>query len=303
MLAESLERRELMRSADSIVQHEADVLVQFHVELSETALGYSKVSELLQDPRVRDLCEVKLQGHGYVMMAAKPKTTRSLISLVESLCVDDAATRAPSPTVSQIGYGSLLQKRAGFVQPLCMDEILSEDSSPKLSASRTSVRASAQPIFATTPARTPFPATPSPTSVQAQSLPRLLGATRRGPKPQALPTDLIKGGCCMGGEGGSPKSVAAAKIVTAAASCDVPAAVLAPGVRLCDLAKGRAPGSRRARRPSGEQSWQLPPLTPSTLGTFGFSVQNTFIHATMPPPTPMQVGSRHRTRSLPRSTC
>merc|ERR1719323_614895 len=33
---------------------------QFHVELSETALGYAKLSECLQDPRVRDLCDVRL---------------------------------------------------------------------------------------------------------------------------------------------------------------------------------------------------------------------------------------------------
>merc|ERR1739844_482239 len=38
---------------------------QFRIELSETALGYAKLSECLQDPRVHDLCEVKLKGHGY----------------------------------------------------------------------------------------------------------------------------------------------------------------------------------------------------------------------------------------------
>jgi len=281
---------------------------KFHVELSETALGYAKVSELLQDPRVSDLCEVKLQGHGYVMMPAKPKTKRSLISLSESLCVDDAATNVPSSATLGIDCGSLLRKRAGFVQPLCMDEILSEESSPRASTSQASPSlcvssAQAQPLLATTPARTPFPPTPSPT-VQAQSLPRLLGATRR--RPQALPSDLVKGGRGLGGEGGSPKFAAATKTaeVAAATGRNALAAAPAPSVRLCDsVAKDRVPGSRRARRPSGEQPWQLPPLTPSTLGACGFSVQNTFIHAAMPPPTPMRVGSQHRARSLPRNTC
>merc|ERR550525_2290613 len=43
---------------------------QFNVELSETALGYAKLSQCLQDPRVRDLCDVKLQGQGYTIVPA-----------------------------------------------------------------------------------------------------------------------------------------------------------------------------------------------------------------------------------------
>jgi len=262
---------------------------KFNVELSETALGYAKVSELLQDSRVSDLCEVKLQGHGYVMVPAKPKAKRSLISLADSLCMDKAVICLPSPTAAQIESGNLLQKRAGFIQPLCMDEILSEESSPRAAASPIPACTFAQPLLATTPARTPFPSTPSPTSTLAQSLPRLLGAMRR--KPQAVSIDGIKG-ACLGGEGLNSCAVAAKALVAQRS-----------GMHLGDMAKGRTPGSRRARRPSGEQPWQLPPLTPSTLGNFGFSVQNTFIHAAMPPPTPMQVGSQHRARSLPRNTC
>lgn len=41
---------------------------RFHLELSETALGYAKLSELLQDSRLRDICTVRLQGHGYVVV-------------------------------------------------------------------------------------------------------------------------------------------------------------------------------------------------------------------------------------------
>jgi hypothetical protein len=44
---------------------------KFHVELSETALGHAKLSELLQDERLQDLCAVRLQGHGYVVMPAQ----------------------------------------------------------------------------------------------------------------------------------------------------------------------------------------------------------------------------------------
>mmetsp|Transcript_74841 Transcript_74841/g.189176 ORF Transcript_74841/g.189176 Transcript_74841/m.189176 type:complete len:303 (-) Transcript_74841:93-1001(-) len=271
---------------------------KFHAELSETSLGYAKLSELLQDSRVSDLCDVKLQGHGYVMVPAQPKPKRNLISLADSLCLDSAGTGVPTPEAAPISGDNLLQKRAGFVQPLCMDEILSEESSPKATTSQLSVHASAQTFLATTPARTPFPCTPSPTSTLARSLPRLLGATRR--KPQAPPLDDIKGAVCIGGEVGSPR-LAVAKTTSISPEASVPAA---PGLHLGDVAKGQMPGSRRAAMwPSSEQPWQLPPLTPSTLGNFGFSVQNTFIHAAMPPPTPMRVGSQHRARSLPRDTC
>merc|ERR1712176_1422527 len=49
-------------------------------------------------------------------------------------------------------------------------------------------------------------------------------------------------------------------------------------------------------------TWQdQRPLTPSTLGNMGFMVQNTFIHANMPPPTPVNAGSNNRAHSLPRN--
>uniref|UniRef100_A0A7S0ZN17 HTH OST-type domain-containing protein n=1 Tax=Noctiluca scintillans TaxID=2966 RepID=A0A7S0ZN17_NOCSC len=41
---------------------------RYRVELSETALGHAKLSELLQDPRLKDLCAVQLRGHGYVVV-------------------------------------------------------------------------------------------------------------------------------------------------------------------------------------------------------------------------------------------
>jgi hypothetical protein len=41
---------------------------RFGKTLSETALGYPKLSELFQDDRLSDLCTVRLQGHGYVLV-------------------------------------------------------------------------------------------------------------------------------------------------------------------------------------------------------------------------------------------
>jgi hypothetical protein len=42
---------------------------RYRLDLSETALGHSKLSELLQDERFRDVCTVQLQGNGYMVIA------------------------------------------------------------------------------------------------------------------------------------------------------------------------------------------------------------------------------------------
>merc|ERR1719436_2025088 len=41
--------------------------IRRQMELSETALGHTKLSEMLQDPRLHDVCSVRLQNHGYAV--------------------------------------------------------------------------------------------------------------------------------------------------------------------------------------------------------------------------------------------
>ena len=56
------------------------------VELSETALGHAKLSELLRDPRVSELCTVRLRTHGYaVCPSQRPAAPTALRSLLRSL--------------------------------------------------------------------------------------------------------------------------------------------------------------------------------------------------------------------------
>lgn len=58
---------------------------RFRIDLSETALGQSKLCDLLQDPRFQDICEVRLESNGYTVIKrtnpCKPKT----ICLVDEL--------------------------------------------------------------------------------------------------------------------------------------------------------------------------------------------------------------------------
>merc|ERR1719446_19478 len=66
---------------------------KFQTELSETKLGHSKLSELLQDERFADICRVQLQGHGYIVVQVKPVAKEEVqanqtISLSEALSMD-----------------------------------------------------------------------------------------------------------------------------------------------------------------------------------------------------------------------
>jgi len=49
----------------------------FQLELSETALGHSKLAELLQDPRFSDICIVQLQDRGYAVIPVYPTPLNS----------------------------------------------------------------------------------------------------------------------------------------------------------------------------------------------------------------------------------
>eukprot|EP00408_Alexandrium_pacificum_P036469 CAMPEP_0171273410 /NCGR_PEP_ID=MMETSP0790-20130122/62272_1 /TAXON_ID=2925 /ORGANISM="Alexandrium catenella, Strain OF101" /LENGTH=595 /DNA_ID=CAMNT_0011742401 /DNA_START=18 /DNA_END=1807 /DNA_ORIENTATION=- len=218
---------------------------RFHTELSETALGHAKLSELLQDPRLRDVCSVRLQG----------------------------ATGNSKPA------GGSLRERAKWVKPLCLEEeiVAPEPShgvgdSLQHSAGGTGI-------------------TPSPDFPQGgQVLPRLLG--RSGGPPGA----------------GGKRGLAAAKAVgQAPVTCNGTMAV-EPGMYMPAPAMMPSQGCQRSPQMKEDTLYPVAPtseevpcpvLTPSTLGIMGFSVQNTFIHAAMPPPTP-PAGASGRAHSLPR---
>jgi len=239
--------------------------VQFNVELSETALGHAKLSECLQDPRVRDLCDVRLQGQGYTIVPAQKPVARSLISLADSLCM------SPEPTTLEVEATTvensrLLGKRGGFIQPLSLEAIDSPPSSPTAAQAQgapASLRATPLPL---TPfPQTPFPPTPSPSAAYMRSLPRLLGRVHQPPMPAFC------------------------------ASKDLCSAMPLWGKQPLQEA---APLVGKQSPPVWPQSQGFDGLPPAMLSTFGLSVQNTFLHAPLPPPTPLQAGARFRARSL-----
>jgi len=240
---------------------------RFDEELSETALGYAKLSDLLQDPRLSGICEVKLQNAGHVLVSARHRAPISLCDMLPSQDVDAAP---PLPL-----------ERRSRPRPLCLAEIASPTSMPSDAEGRNVSPACGAPLLSTTPLRTPYPPTPSPYSADAvangMSLPRLLGSVRAAPPGvlDALKEEAPSCGASCGG-----------------AVCEADGVV---------KPKGRTPRTGRVPSHSQGRRWAPRPLTPATLDSLGFSVRNTFIDAALPPPTPMKVTSRSRASSAPRA--
>mmetsp|Transcript_7024 Transcript_7024/g.20711 ORF Transcript_7024/g.20711 Transcript_7024/m.20711 type:complete len:518 (-) Transcript_7024:447-2000(-) len=249
---------------------------RFHAELSETALGHAKLSEMLQDQRLRDICTVRLQGHGYVVLPAAQHAKCNPISLAdklpqhpaavapaapprrarrapEPLCLDDGALQAP--LAAHRGAAAVHTQRGGHAGGCEQDASLHSELHCK---------------------------TPSPHCMPgARSLPVLLGnlrpevhaAQQAAKKPSKVP---------------QPPT---APPTTAPREAPEHMAQQAPLPSPTGPAPPEGPKSEAEPRPL---------LTPCTLENLGFSVQNTFIHVSMPPPTP-PAGSSCRSSSLPRS--
>jgi len=90
--------------------------------LSETAFGYSKVSDLLQDQRLQDICEVQLRGHGYVVVMKMPAANRNVISLFQGLHAAWFLISYPAVDV--------VPRRVELCQPVEMEENLPEKDVP-----------------------------------------------------------------------------------------------------------------------------------------------------------------------------
>jgi hypothetical protein len=100
---------------------------RFNLDLSETALGQSRLCELLQDPRFRDVCAVQLQGNGYVVVRAEraraPASPESWPAYLPAACEAPAlqpeqeTARAPSSPETWPTYGRSPAPRQACVPP------------------------------------------------------------------------------------------------------------------------------------------------------------------------------------------
>lgn len=233
---------------------------RFHKELSETALGHAKLSELLQDPRLQDLCAVRLQGHNYVVTPVPPLGCK--LSIADSLhngapntelSIAESLPMTSLPAAPEKLERSTLRERAKQITPLSLDDAL-----------------------------------PSPPSALPPCLPPVADVP---PPPSGLAAEQ------------RPREDTAVPVQTPSPSCTWHSRCLRKEHDHWN--KGTGGLAAESAVAEAEVSWQdrpeYPVLTPCTLGSLGFKVSNTFIQASLPPPTPL-CGSSRRSRSVPRGT-
>jgi len=260
--------------------------LRFQVELSETALGYAKLSELVHDPRLQDLCQVRLHGHGYVLVPVpqlsqlgnlektKISRSRNTISLAERLPEYPQKAKPEPDTVAE---GPSLNQRAHWIQPLCLEEVCSPPPSPK-NALQTPVSTK---VYGSS--------TICVADLDAQQLPLPMRFPPT-PSPRTTPCGLVastlsRSSTLDGLAGLIPKTA----LTSSALQQSSPAVASLPRL-LGSSALTMAPGDTKHR--SSQQApvlhkefdssvWNPPLSTPSELENMGFSVQNSFLNLGM----------------------
>jgi hypothetical protein len=239
---------------------------RFHKELSETALGHAKPSELLQDPRLQDLCTVRLQGHNYVVTPVAPLECKLSIAASldngapnKELNIAESLPKTNLSAAPEKLERSTLRERAKQITPLSLDDALPA------------------PPLALPPCLPPVADVPPP--------PSGLAAEQRPTGARSILQDT------------------AVAVQTPSPSCTWHSRCLRKEYDHWNKGTGGVAGEGAVAEV--EVSWQdmpeFPVLTPCTLGSLGFKVSNTFIQASLPPPTPL-CGSSRRSRSVPRGT-
>jgi len=106
---------------------------QFNTELSETSLGHSKLSELLQDSRLDDVCTVRLLDQGYFVIPQFPSADTTNTSTTASRWSDMPYTPSLMDMATQ-SFSFAQSDRAMFSldEPLRLDEVSSEDSNDRV---------------------------------------------------------------------------------------------------------------------------------------------------------------------------
>jgi len=255
--------------------------LRFQVELSETALGYAKLSELVHDPRLQDLCQVRLHGHGYVLVPVpqlsqmgnlektKISRSRNTISLAERL--PEFSPQKAKPEATAMPDGPSLNQRAHWIQPLCLDEVCSDAPSPKQNLQPASAKAyggtpsmgiSADVDTQQFPLAIPFPPTPSPRAT-----------------PCAMRLAEHSRSSTLEGLGSIPR--------TALSQNNVNSLPRLLGSSALTMIPGDT--KQRSQQPVPHKDfdsnlWNAPLSTPSEFQDMGFSVPNTFLNLGMSSP-------------------
>jgi hypothetical protein len=299
---------------------------RFHTELSETALGHAKLSELFQDPRLRDICDVRLKGHGYVLVPLRKAAVGMPISIAGNLglCADQEADidnalrrRAPWMNSFTLNTGDIFDSQLAPAQVhqvaatvLAQPVTDGFPCQPRLGTDSDSWTVLQQ--FAERTLRAPTPDSGQwSVGQRSRSLPR--EATAASSRSGAWETACLALGFLPDNLPAPPEGAQPANLSLLEARAEVSREVRQwPEV----VAKQAETTSRQdalsdpvpqlvAATPTPTRTRRKGPpvepfLTPNTLVSMGFQVRNTFIHAELPPSSPM-AGSSSRACSCPRS--
>lgn len=299
---------------------------RFNLELSETSLGHAKLSELLQDSRLRTVCSVRLQGHGYVVSPAPPSQLPQVQPMMSAAAAGAAVAAAAAaaacglPTPPQAahlrGQERPMQAAAGLTQPA--------QSSAPWQAPAQSCPAVSKPALTRTVDSTPAQQPSSGASlrdrarfVQPLSIEDVESAQPVASRALASGRNcqMLASPCGCGMPLMTPTPTAAhrrTRSVPRSLGIDqnlwertcqsmglVPPAYSEGGV-FEEAGVPVVPFSVPAT-PETPAFPRWPMLmTPHTLNGMGYSVQNTFINLALPPSTPLP-GSAARSHSLPRN--
>jgi len=94
------------------------IRTEFRIALCETALGHAKLSELLQDERLQDICSVRLTDQGYALIPKTQDAAQLRIRLADHLVDTSVASEEDVANVQ-----GQLQKRAPWIRPLTLEEM------------------------------------------------------------------------------------------------------------------------------------------------------------------------------------
>lgn len=275
---------------------------KFKTELSETKLGHSKLSELLQDSRFADICSVQLQGNGYIVFQAEPQ---KMIENDDTESTNsELSETSPQPTSTRLSSELSCPsstRRPSLDDPvkvllrechLSMTDPMINDSDEQKSCHR--LQFCVDEPLALEEASTSFefaPLTQTPSGMYTHP------AALRWP---CLSPSLFKD--CS--ELLSQVSGYSQGYVEEGDSCQ--RMQFCPDEPLVLEQGNELPECDQTESSTSTSTW--PCISPSLLkkdgcvGSIALSrVQNTFIHSPMAPPTPLRAGALRRSRSLPKN--
>lgn len=269
---------------------------RFQLELSETALGHAKLCELLQDPCFSDICSVRLESNGYmvlqnralepssVVVEAKSEPKRVVFCLEEPLCFSDVEVFAevdglPLTQTRQPTPGGALRGPQWPALPAVSPSTVAPGGSLGKIVQNTFIHAACPPLTPVPGARPRSNTLPCDMWSDKDNWEALCNALSFQTKPIDDQSDAT-------GE-------------TTEGSCHSEDAVSASECPDDELSSPTSFDAERRPQFCLDEPLDFSDTDFSNVAETRVAIRNTFLHLPPPLPTPLPGGSRQRAQSLP----